>query len=365
MICFPLDNTKYEANALGAWCGTRTRGVFASDTHYVVSSNGNMTVTVGPGLAWLKADTFWGVSAFEVNPTTLKIDTADGALSRIDAICIQLDKNKNIGGIIVKKGSYTPQPPKLAAPVRNLDYDEIYVATVTVRAGATSILPSDIHNDAKIEETLCGIMRDGVTGIPTQILYDMWIAWFDEFKGDARTYFANYQEMVADLFTQYQAEIAVHRNDAQVAYDAYIQRMNTYEATAKTEFETWVLNMKAILDKEAWGHVQLEIEELQSGVPTSVLGTISIPETVPLYPRCALYKSSWAFGVGGAGLGPAGGGSVVAINTGAEFNGHDITVSAPSSFSGYTKINQLSDTMFSFMADSATETQSLVLQINN
>jgi len=50
--------------------------------------------------------------------------------------------------------------------VRNLDFDEIYAAIIMVRAGATSILPTDI-TDLRLNETYCGIMRDGVTGIPT------------------------------------------------------------------------------------------------------------------------------------------------------------------------------------------------------
>lgn len=166
MICYPLDNTEYEANALGAWCGTRTRGVFAAEGHYAVTANANMTVTVSSGLAWLKADQFWGVAALEPNAQVLAIGTADGSLSRIDTVCVRLDKNQNRGELIIKKGAYSPQPPVIVPPVRNLDFDEIYVATVMVRAGATSILPTDI-TDRRLDETYCGIMRDGVTGIPT------------------------------------------------------------------------------------------------------------------------------------------------------------------------------------------------------
>lgn len=166
MICYPLDNTEYEANALGAWCGTRTRGVFAAEGHYVVTANANMTVTVSSGLAWLKADQFWGVAAFEPNAQVLAIGTADGSLSRIDTVCVRLDKNQNRGELIIKEGAYSPQPPVIVPPVRNLDFDEIYVATVMVRAGATAILPADI-TDLRLNETYCGIMRDGVTGIPT------------------------------------------------------------------------------------------------------------------------------------------------------------------------------------------------------
>lgn len=201
MICFPLDNTEYEANALGAWCSTRTRGVFAADGHYTVTATGGMTVTVSPGLAWLKAGDYWGVNAFEANPQRLTVATADGALSRIDAVCIRLDKNRNLGEIVIKKGAYSPQPPTIAAPVRNSDYDEIYVATIMVRAGATAIGPDDI-TDQRLNETYCGIMRDGVSSIPTQQLYNEWKAWFTSFstvsESEFDAWFENLQDQLDD-----------------------------------------------------------------------------------------------------------------------------------------------------------------------
>jgi hypothetical protein len=262
MICFPLDNTEYEANALGAWCGTRTRGVFAADGHFAVTSNDDMTVTVSPGLAWLKAGQYWGVNAFEPNARVLTVDTADGSLSRIDAVCVRLDKNQNIGEVIIKKGSYSPQPAVITPPVRNLDYDEIYVATIMVRAGATSILTNDI-TDQRLNETYCGIMRDGVTGIPTQQLADQWTSWMSNFTAEAQAYYGNYQNMVADRFAQYVAEIAVHEQNAQQVYNQYEINMGAFELNAQGEFESWFETIKGILDEETAAHLQNEIDALQ------------------------------------------------------------------------------------------------------
>jgi hypothetical protein len=261
MICFPLDNTEYEANALGAWCGTRTRGVFAAEGHYAVTANDDMTVTVSPGLAWLKAGQYWGVNAFENNSRVLTLDTADGSLSRIDAVCVRLDKNQNRGEIIIKKGSYSPQPPAVTPPARNLDYDEIYVATIRVQAGATSIGQIDI-TDQRLNEDYCGIMRDGVTGIPTQALYDQWQSWMANFTSEAQQYYGTYQNMVADLYTQYAADVAVHEQNAQQVFDDYVLRMTTFENTAQTDFETWFATIRGILDEEAAGHLLNLIEAL-------------------------------------------------------------------------------------------------------
>ena len=168
MLCFPLDNVEYEALALGAWFGTRTRGVFSAEGNLAVTANGDMTVMVSPGISWMKADEYWGVCGYQQDSATLSIATADTALPRIDAICVRLNKNANLAEIVVKQGAYSTDPV-VAAPVRDINFDELYIATIKVSAGATSILASDI-TDTRLNEELCGLMRDGVTRIPTDEL---------------------------------------------------------------------------------------------------------------------------------------------------------------------------------------------------
>ncbi len=163
MICFPLDNTEYSADALGAWFGSKSRGI-TSAGHYATTTNGDMSVTVSPGLAWLRAGVYWGVVVLETEAQKLTISTADGSLPRIDAVCIRLDKNQNRAEMVVKKGRAASQP-SITAPVRDLNYDEIYIATILVRGGTTSILESDI-TDQRLNDEYCGIARDGIAGLP-------------------------------------------------------------------------------------------------------------------------------------------------------------------------------------------------------
>ena len=279
MICFPLDNTEYEANALGAWCGTRTRGVFAADGHYAVTANDDMTVTVSPGLAWLRAGQFWGVNAFESNSTVLTVDTADGSLARIDAVCVRLDKNQNRAEIVIKKGSYSPQPPTITPPTRSLDYDEIYVATISVPAGATAIGQINI-TDQRLNEDYCGIMRDGVTGIPTQQLQAQWASWLANFTAEAQGYYQQYQTMVADLYTQYVADMVAHGENAQQVFDDYALRMTTYEQTAQADFQAWFETIRGILDEEVAGHLQNEIDALPDTFYTKAISDQLLAEAI-------------------------------------------------------------------------------------
>ena len=166
MICFPLDNMPYEAKDMGTYLATRTRGVFSSDGNLAVTpGESGLSVSVSPGLAWLKWSDFWGVAALQAQALTLDLDTADGALKRIDAIVCRLDKVNNLAEIVVKKGSFSSSPV-LLPPVRDTNYDELYIATILIDAGIVSISASAI-TDQRLNEEYCGLMRDGVPGIPT------------------------------------------------------------------------------------------------------------------------------------------------------------------------------------------------------
>lgn len=204
MICFPLDNTPCEAKDMGTYLATRTRGVFSSDGNLAVTpGESGLSVSVSPGLAWLKWSDFWGVAALQAQVLTLDLDTADGALKRIDAIVCRLDKVNNRAEIVVKKGAPS-SAPIVVPPVRDANYDELYIATVLIGAGVISISASAI-TDQRLNEEYCGLMRDGVTGIPTaslhaqaqQILTELtdalnaqivrqsaeFDAWFEDLKG--------------------------------------------------------------------------------------------------------------------------------------------------------------------------------------
>ena len=170
MICFPLDNTPYEAKDMGTYLATRTRGVFSSDGNLAVTpSESGLSVSVSPGLAWLKWSDYWGTAALQEQALTLDLDTADGALKRIDAIVCRLDKVNNRAEIVVKKGAPS-SAPIVVPPVRDANYDELYIATVLIGAGVISISASAI-TDQRLNEEYCGLMRDGVTGIPTASLH--------------------------------------------------------------------------------------------------------------------------------------------------------------------------------------------------
>lgn len=169
--CFPLDNTGYEADALGAWFATRTRGVLSGDDNFAVTASGTgMSVTLQPGYGWLRRNAHWGTVVWMEEPETFILDPADGTLSRIDVIALRLDKDNNTAQPILRKGTFS-NAPTFTAPVRDTHADEVYAASILVQPGAVKILQSDV-TDLRLNETYCGIMRDGITGIPTAQLQE-------------------------------------------------------------------------------------------------------------------------------------------------------------------------------------------------
>ena len=169
--CFPLDNTGYEADALGAWFATRTRGVLSGDDNFAVTASGTgMSVTLHPGYSWLLRNKRWGTAVWAEEPETFTLDPADGTLSRIDVVVLRLDKDNNAPQTLLRKGAFS-NAPTFTAPVRDTHADEIYVASVFVGPGAVKISQADV-TDLRMDESVCGVMRDGITGIPTAQLQE-------------------------------------------------------------------------------------------------------------------------------------------------------------------------------------------------
>lgn len=164
---FPLENTLYSAEDAQLWMATRTSGVYANDD-FPLTANGTMTVTLGLGQAWLKYGRFNGCAYANTTAKTFTLDMSDSQYTRIDRLCIRVEPLNNACYAYIKKGtpSETPTPPALQAD--SAAY-EISPYEITVKAGATGINASDI-TDKRLDESVCGLMRDGVTRIDTSVI---------------------------------------------------------------------------------------------------------------------------------------------------------------------------------------------------
>ena len=184
IITYPLNGITYDAEDVGTYLCTRTSGVYAKDTNYAVSITGARELTVAPGLAWINYEDFKGVSVCSREAVTLDVPAADTTLPRVDRIVLQFDVDANASAVKLKPGtpSAAPEPPAIQQNHRQY---ELGLATLTVPAGTASITAANL-TDTRTDEDVCGIMRDGVTGIPTAQLLEQWQAAQAQQDAEAR-----------------------------------------------------------------------------------------------------------------------------------------------------------------------------------
>ena len=181
IITYPLNGVTYDAEDVSTYLCTRTSGVYAKETNFAVSVTGTRQITVAPGLAWINYDDFKGVSVCSREAVNLTVPDADSTLSRIDRVVLQFDTAANLTAVKLKSGTpaAAPEPPAI---LQNHNIYELGLCTVSVPAGSSAITAAHI-TDTRADETVCGVMRDGVTGIPTGTLVQQWQAVIESMKG--------------------------------------------------------------------------------------------------------------------------------------------------------------------------------------
>lgn len=172
LISYPLNGITYGAEDVETYLCTRTSGVYSRDSNFSVSVSGPREITVSPGLAWINYDDFKGLSVCARKAGTLNVPDADDTLDRIDRVVLQFDVDANKTDLKIKTGtpSATPAAPDI---LQNHRVYELGLCEITVPAGSTVITAANIL-DTRADETVCGVMRDGVTGIPTEELLAQW-----------------------------------------------------------------------------------------------------------------------------------------------------------------------------------------------
>lgn len=174
IITYPLDGVTYSAEDVATYLCTRTSGVYAKDSNFAASITGTRQVTIAPGLAWMNYDDFKGVSVCSRENTVLTVPDADNTLNRVDRIVLQFDTASNLTAIRLKTGTpaVAAQPPDI---LQNHNQYELGLCTISVPAGSAAISAANL-TDTRADEDVCGVMRDGVTGIPTEQLIAQWRA---------------------------------------------------------------------------------------------------------------------------------------------------------------------------------------------
>ena len=184
IITYPEDGIRYDAEDASGYLATRLSGVYSAEEDFAVTAQGGLSVQVSAGQAWVRQARFKGRSIIMEQPTTVVLTEADPVRSRIDRIVLRYDAAAKKTSLQVLDG--TPDSAAPAAPEisrTELVYD-LCLAEIRRPAGSTSVTAADI-TDTRADETVCGVMRDGVTGIPTGTLVQQFRAVIDALKGEA------------------------------------------------------------------------------------------------------------------------------------------------------------------------------------
>ena len=185
IITYPLDGVTYSAEDVATYLCTRTSGVYAKDSNFAVSITGTRQITIAPGLAWINYDDFKGVSVCSREDTVLTVPDADNTLNRVDRVVLQFDTSSNLTAIRLKTGTpaVAAQPPDI---LQNHNQYELGLCTISVPARSAAVTSADI-TDTRADEDVCGVMRDGVNGIPTAQLQAQALAIMTQLSTELHT----------------------------------------------------------------------------------------------------------------------------------------------------------------------------------
>lgn len=166
IITYPENGVTYDADDASGYLSTRLSGVYSADEDFAVTANGDLTVTVSAGQAWVRPARFRGRSIIMEQPETVTLTAADTVRSRIDRLVLRYDAAAKKTSLTVLTGTPDSASPTAPEIIRTALVYDLCLADIRRPAGSTVVTAADI-TDTRADEAVCGVMRDGVTGIPT------------------------------------------------------------------------------------------------------------------------------------------------------------------------------------------------------
>ena len=186
IITYPENGITYDADDASGYLSTRLSGVYSADEDFAVTANGGLTVTVSAGQAWVRPARFRGRSIILEQPETVTLTAADAVRSRIDRLVLRYDAAARKTRLQVLEGTPDSASPTAPEITRTALVYDLCLADIRRPAGSTVITAADI-TDTRADEDVCGVMRDGVTGIPTAQLQAQALAMMTQLSTELHT----------------------------------------------------------------------------------------------------------------------------------------------------------------------------------
>ena len=186
IITYPENGIQYYADDASGYLATRLSGVYSADEDFAVTANGDLTVTVSAGQAWVRPARFRGRSIIMEQPETVTLTAADAVRSRIDRLVLRYDAAARKTSLQVLEGTPDSASPTAPEITRTALVYDLCLAEIRRPAGSTEITAADI-TDTRADEAVCGVMRDGVNGIPTAQLQAQALAIMTQLSTELHT----------------------------------------------------------------------------------------------------------------------------------------------------------------------------------
>ena len=186
IITYPENGIQYYADDASGYLATRLSGVYSADEDFAVTANGDLTVSVSAGQAWVHPARFRGRSIIMEQPETVTLTAADAVRSRIDRLVLRYDAAARKTSLQVLEGTPDSASPTAPEITRTALVYDLCLAEIRRPAGSTEITAADI-TDTRADEAVCGVMRDGVTGIPTAQLQAQALAMMTQLSTELHT----------------------------------------------------------------------------------------------------------------------------------------------------------------------------------
>ena len=186
IITYPENGIQYYADDASGYLATRLSGVYSADEDFAVTANGDLTVTVSAGQAWVRPARFRGRSIIMEQPETVTLTAADAVRSRIDRLVLRYDAAARKTRLQVLEGTPDSASPTAPEITRTALVYDLCLAEIRRPAGSTEVTAADI-TDTRADEDVCGVMRDGVTGIPTAQLQAQALAIMTQLSTELHT----------------------------------------------------------------------------------------------------------------------------------------------------------------------------------
>lgn len=228
-------------------------GVLAQpgDCFQVLAFEG-MKLKIRPGFGIVKGRFF-----FDENDFYVTVPNASTNFKRIDRVILRANYPQRLCEIMIIEGepALNPVPPDLIQPTSG-DYYELCLATININSNQTVITQSNI-TDTRYDSSVCGIVTQAIDHIDTSVLFAQLNQFYNEFVARSDS---SYEKYVADM-EAYLESLSTSGNNQ---LTEIVEVLQNFEILSEEQFLAWFNQMKDQLSEDAAGHLQQEIDALET-----------------------------------------------------------------------------------------------------